>query len=93
MPKAGKGDELIETYIEIAAALTVALGGPALSADSAYRLSTRKHDPLPVEGYAGRSWIRRAVLEDWAERNRLKVRQRDEGAQIALPFVAPQKPR
>jgi len=82
----------IESYRAIAVALSEAFG-VTISEDAAFRLATRAHDPLPVEGYSGRSWIRPAALAEWVARNRSKASQRDDAsAQVELP-LEPRKPR
>ena len=87
-----QSEVLIEGYRAIAVALSEAYGRK-ISFFSAFRLATRKHDPLPVEGYAGRSWIRLAVLHEWVARNRLKARQVRSNLQTEFVFSNADKHR
>ena len=67
------GESALEGYRAIAAYLTERLG-VRISEDGAYRLGTRKTDPLPINGYRGRVWAFPSALEDWVARRARQAR-------------------
>lgn len=64
----------IRGYKAIASLLTE-LWGVDVSKDAAYRLATRKADPLPTDGYDGRVWTRRSAVVAWVEAERARRRR------------------
>ena len=70
-------------YRAIAAALSEAFGWP-VSEDAAYRLASRAVRPLPIDGYRGRVWTTRALLDVWVTEERRRTGRVDASRQLSL---------